>query len=411
MSIFDGLSILIVFSSLFAYINFRFIKLPPSIGLMLLALVTSVLIFSVGIFYPPLITYISTIILKIDFSELLMGSMLSFMLFAGAIHIKLADLKLQRFSIMIFSTFSVIISTFLVGGIVYLLLILFNIHTNFIYCLLFGSLISPTDPIAVLGILKEAKISRSLETKMAGESLFNDGVAVVVFLTLLEVAEKPENFEWIKALTLFAQEAFGGLLWGVIIGYLGFILMRSINNYKVEVLITLAIVMGGYTFANLLHISGPLAMVVAGIIIGNHAKNEAMSDISAQYIDKFWELIDEILNAVLFVLIGFELFVVNLHPVYIIVGIIAIIIVLLSRYISVFLPAQIIKLKERISHRTIIILTWGGLRGGISIALALSLKPEMQKDLWVTITYIIVAFSILVQGLTVGKLAKHLHKK
>jgi CPA1 family monovalent cation:H+ antiporter len=227
---------------------------------------------------------------------------------------------------------------------------------------------------------------------------------------LLEVAEQPGNFKWTNVLGLFLREACGGLLWGVIIGYLGFLLMRSINNYKVEVMITLALVMGGYSFANMMHISGPLAMVAAGIIIGNQAKNEAVSDKTAEYIDTFWELIDEILNAVLFVLIGFELLIVNLQFVYILIGIIAIIIVLLSRYISVLLPAQIVKLKERVSHKTILILSWGGLRGGISIALALSIKPEMHKDLWVTLTYVIVAFSILVQGLTIGRFAKRLNK-
>ncbi|MEO6254306.1 MAG: sodium:proton antiporter [Ferruginibacter sp.] len=402
---------LIVVSAVFAYVNFRFIKLPWSIGLMLMALISSLIIFGVGEIYPSVTISITAMIHDLDFSSLLMGSLLSFMLFAGAIHIKLEDLKPERFSVIIFSTCSVLLSTFIVGILVYYLLAVFGMPVDFVYCLLFGSLISPTDPIAVLGILKEAKISKSLETKMAGESLFNDGVAVVVFVTLLEVAEQPGNLKWTNVLGLFLREACGGLLWGVVIGYLGFLLMRSINNYKVEVMITLALVMGGYSFASMMHISGPLAMVAAGIIIGNQGKNEAISDKTAEYIDKFWELIDEILNAMLFVLIGFELLIVNLHFVYIIIGFISIIIVLLSRYVSVLLPAQIVKLKERVSHKTILILTWGGLRGGISIALALSIKPEMHKDLWVTLTYVIVAFSILVQGLTIGRFAKRLNKK
>jgi len=410
MSVFPLLSVLIVVSAVFAYVNFRFIKLPWSIGLMFLALISSLIIFAVGEIYPSFANYITGMIQAVDFSRLLMGSMLSFMLFAGSIHIKLEDLKPERFSVIIFSTMGVLLSTFIVGILVYYLLMLFNMQVGFVYCLLFGSLISPTDPIAVLGVLKEAKISKSLETKMAGESLFNDGVAVVVFVTLLEVAEQPGDLNWLKVAGLFAQEALGGLLWGVLIGYLGFVLMRSINNYKVEVMITLAIVMGGYSLASLLHISGPLAMVAAGIIIGNQAKNEAVSVQTSEYIDKFWELIDEILNAVLFVLIGFELLIINLHFLYVLIGIGAIAIVLFSRYVSVLLPAQIVKLKERVSHKTILILTWGGLRGGISIALALSIKPEMHKDLWVTLTYVIVAFSILVQGLTVGRFAKRLNK-
>jgi len=334
--------------------------------------------------------------------------MLSFMLFAGAIHIKLEVLKKEKTSVIIFSTLSVVISTFIIGFVIYYLLGLFSIQTNFIHCLLFGSLISPTDPISVLEILKKTKISKSLEMKFAGESLFNDGVAVVVFLTILQVAEQPGNFQLTDVAVLFVREAIGGVILGIAIGYLGFVLMRSIDNYKVEVLITLAVVMGGYSLANLLYVSGPLAMVAAGIIIGNHGKKYAMSNTTIEYIDKFWELIDETLNAILFVLIGLELLIIHFIPVYIIIGSITIIIVLLTRYISILLPAQIIKLKEQITQKTIIILTWGGLRGGISIALALSLKPEMQKDLWVTLTYFVVAFSILVQGLTVGKLAKRL---
>ena len=317
-------------------------------------------------------------------------------------------LKQERLSVIIFSTFSVVISTFIIGTSIYYLLGMLDVQTNYIYCLLFGALISPTDPISVLGILKEAKISKSLEMKLAGESLFNDGVAVVVFLTILHIAEQPNNFVFKDVAILFIQEALGGIIFGISIGYLGYVLMRSIDNYKVEVMITLAVVMGGYSLANLLHVSGPLAMVAAGIIIGNQGKELAMSDTTLEYINKFWELVDESLNAILFVLIGLELLLIHIVPTYVFIGLVAIIIVLVTRFISVFLPAQIIKLKEQITQRTIIIMTWGGLRGGISIALALSLKPEMQKDLWVTLTYIVVAFSILVQGLTVGKLAKRL---
>jgi len=410
MSFFESFSILICLAALFAYINHRLLKLPPAIGLMVLALITSFILIGAGLIYPAVLEKITVPLRSFDFSRILMGSMLSFMLFAGAIHIKLEDLKSEKFSVMLFSTLSVVLSTLLVGTAVYFLLEVFGIRVSYIHCLLFGSLISPTDPIAVLGILKHSKVSKSLEIKIAGESLFNDGVAVVVFLTLLEVAQQPDLFEWTDAVALFGREALGGIIWGIAIGYLGFVLMKSIDNYKVEVLITLAVVMGGYSFAHWLHISGPLAMVVAGIIIGNQGKNLAMSNTTAGYIDKFWEMTDEILNAVLFVLIGLELLLVNLHSVYIAIGLLAIIIILLARYISIFIPAQIIKLKEGISNNTILILTWGGLRGGISIALALSLKPEMERDLWVTLTYFIVAFSILIQGLTVGKLAKRLNR-
>jgi CPA1 family monovalent cation:H+ antiporter len=407
MILYTTFSILICLAALFAYINHRFLKLPSSIGLMLLALVTSFILIGTGIIYPYFLQNITGFLNSFDFSKLLLGAMLSFMLFAGAIHIKIDQLKREKLSVILFSTLSVLLSTFIIASAIYGLLLLFNIPAHFIYCLLFGALISPTDPIAVLGILKSAKISKSLEMKIAGESLFNDGVAVVVFLTIIEIAANPDSFHISDIVILFIREAFGGIILGLAIGYLGFILMRSIDNYKVEVLITLAVVMGGYSLANLLHVSGPLAMVAAGILIGNQGKELAMSTTTVDYLDKFWELVDETLNAILFVLIGLELLVVHFKPVYILIGLITIILVLVTRYISIFLPAQLIRLKEKIDQRTIIILTWGGLRGGISIALALSLKPEMQKDFWVTLTYFVVAFSILVQGLTIGKLAKN----
>ncbi len=406
MTFYTASSILISLAALFAYVNHRFLKLPSAIGLMVLALISSLILLDIGTWHPEFLKDITTVLLSFNFSELLLGNMLSFMLFAGAVHIKLDLLNQEKLSVMVFSTISVLISTFIIGTAIFLLLGLFQIDTNFIYCLLFGSLISPTDPIAVLGILKEAKISESLEMKMAGESLFNDGVAVVVFLTILQVAEQPSGFMVSTTIMLFVQEAIGGLLLGMAVGFVGFKLMHSIDNYKVEVLITLGVVMGGYSIADFLHVSGPLAMVAAGILIGNQGKKLAMSETTTGYIYKFWELIDEILNAVLFVLMGLELLIVNFLFSYILIGIITIFLALAARYISILIPSQLIKLKEKITHKTVVILTWGGLRGGISIALALSLKPEMQKDLWVTLTYFIVAFSILIQGLTVGKLAR-----
>ncbi|CAN5528447.1 sodium:proton antiporter [soil metagenome] len=407
MTLYATFSALIVLAAVFAYINLRFIKLPPVIGLMLLALITSLLMFAIGAIYPPALQGATALLSTIDFSELLLGSMLSFMLFAGAIHIKLEVLKKEKVSVILYATISTIISTFIIGIAVYYLLILFHVQVPFIYCLLFGSLISPTDPIAVLGILKGSKISKSLEMIISGESLFNDGIAVVIFLTILQVAEAPADFKFGDVLLLFGQEAFGGLFLGIVLGYICFILMRKIDNYKVEVLMTIAVVMGGYAFASIIHVSGPLAIVAAGIIIGNHGK-DGMSDRTIQYLDKFWELIDETLNAILFVLIGLQLLLVTLHPQYLLIGMITIVVLLITRYISLLIPSKGIMMRENISHKTIFIMTWGGLRGGISIALALSLKPFMEKDLWVTLTFVIVAFSILVQGLTVGKVAKKL---
>ncbi|MEO5911504.1 MAG: sodium:proton antiporter [Pelobium sp.] len=408
MSLYHTFSILIVISAIFAYLNFRYLKLPPSIGLMFIALVTSFALVITGNIFPLALKDITSILESFDFSELLLGSMLSFMLFAGAIHINIEDLRKEKLPVIMFSTFSVLISTFLVGSITFYLLPLFGLTVPFIHCLLFGSLISPTDPIAVLGILKDAKVPKSLETKIGGESLFNDGVAVVIFITIWEAARSPELPGFEEIASLFLREAVGGMILGFIVGYIGYRLMRSIDNYKVEVLITIAIVMGGYTLASMIHVSGPLAMVVAGILVGNHGKKYAMSDQTTEYISKFWELIDDILNAILFVLIGLELLLIKDIHNYIWIGILMILIVLIIRYISVLIPSVMIRFTDKFQHKTVLVLTWGGLRGGISIALALSLTPELNKELWVSLTYFVVAFSILIQGLTLGKLTKFL---
>ena len=406
MDIFHLFSVLIVLSAGFAYINFRFLKLPNPIGLMLVSLIFSLIIILIGQIYPPLRDLLTSNIKSIDFSELLLEGMLSFMLFAGAIHIKYEDLKSERLAILLFSTVSVILSTFIVGLVTFKLLNFFGMEVQFVHALLFGALISPTDPIAVLSILKSAGVSKSLETKIAGESLFNDGVAVVVFITILKLAQPGAEIELNTVLTLFGQEAIGGIILGMIIGVIGYKLIVRIDNYQVEVLITLAIVMGGYTLAHFIHVSGPLAMVAAGVITGNHGKEFGMSAVTSEYIDKFWELIDEILNAILFVLIGLELLIVQSNYTIFFISLLLIFITLITRYISVYVPSLLIRLKEKITQRTLFILTWGGLRGGISIALALSIPAEFGREIWVTITYIIVCFSILVQGMTIGKFAK-----
>ena len=406
MDLFHLFSILIVLSAGFAYINFRVLKLPNAIGLMLVSLVFSFFIIIMGHYFPIFKEDIAMKMDSINFSELLLESMLSFMLFAGAIHIKFKDLNKEKLSILLFSTISVLISTFIIGFASYYLLNYMGIPVQLIHAMLFGALISPTDPIAVLSILKTAGVSKSLETKIAGESLFNDGVAVVVFITILKLAKPGTDINISSILLLFGQEAIGGLVLGIVIGYIGYKLIASIDNYQVEVLITLAVVMGGYTLAHYTHVSGPLAMVAAGLITGNHGKTLGMSDTTAEYVDKFWELIDEILNALLFVLIGLELLIIQTNQKIVFAAILILLITLVTRYISVYIPSIAVRLKERINQKTILILTWGGLRGGISIALALSINPEYNKDIWVTITYVIVCFSILVQGLTIGKFAK-----
>jgi CPA1 family monovalent cation:H+ antiporter len=410
MQLFHLFSVLIVLSALFAYINHRILKLPNSIGLMLVSLVFSLTILMASNIAPAFKSIIIEQLSHVNFSELLLEGMLSFMLFAGAIHIKYEDLKSEKLSIFLFSSVSVLISTFMIGFSTFYILGLFDIKVQLIHALLFGALISPTDPIAVLSILKSAKISKSLETKIAGESLFNDGVAVVVFMTLLQISKSDVQVEAFGVMKIFGQEAIGGILLGIAIGWIGFKLIASIDNYQVEVLLTLSIVMGGYTLAHFIHVSGPLAMVAAGLITGNHGKNFGMSDITTEYVDKFWELIDEILNALLFVLIGLELLVIRTDKSIVLISVLLIIVGLLTRYISVWIPSLLIRLKEKITQKTLYILTWGGLRGGISIALALSIPEQFNKDIWVTITFIIVCFSILVQGLTIGKFAKLVQK-
>ncbi len=401
-------SVLIVIAALFAYINFRYLKLPNAIGLMLVSLGFSLLILATSYFFPWVRVEVAEKLVDLNFSELLLEGMLSFMLFAGAIHIKYTDLKSEKLSIMLLSTISVVISTFVVGFSSFYLLNYFGLEVSLISALLFGALISPTDPIAVLSILKSAGVPKSLETKIAGESLFNDGVAVVIFIIILNLAKPGAEISFQSVSLLFAQEAIGGLLLGGLIGWVGYKLIASIDHYQVEVLITLAVVMGGYTLAHFIHVSGPLAMVVAGLITGNHGKAFGMSTTTAEYVDKFWELIDEILNALLFVLIGLELVVMESNKTILTVAFLLIAIVLLTRFISVLIPSFFIRLKGEMNNKTLLLLTWGGLRGGISIALALSLPSLMDKEVWVTITYVIVCFSILVQGMTIGKLAQRM---
>ena len=404
------LTLLIVLTAAFSYINFRFIRLPPTIGIMLISLVCSLAVVLVGSFYPSILEVPVSLIGSVDFEHLLMRIMLSFLLFAGAIHIDVQKLKRDLVPIITFATIGVLISTAVIGILMYYVFGLFAVNIPFIYCLLFGALISPTDPIAVLAILKQAKIPSSLETKIAGESLFNDGVAVVVFASILEVAQSGiENVSVGEAGWTFLKEAGGGILWGMVLGYAGYYLMRSIDNYHVEVLITLAMVMGGYLLAIHLHISGPLAMVVAGIITGNKA--EAMSDVTRDYVNKFWELLDEIFNAILFLLIGFEVLVLAFHSKLLFIGLAAIVIVILARLISVWLPTVLLRFRRSFERHMVSILTWGGLRGGISVALALSLPTDFYRSEFVTVTYIVVVFSIIVQGLTIGKLARKLAGK
>lgn len=405
MELYYSLCALIVLASFFAYLNVRFLKLPSTIGIMVIAMALSLFLVVFGSFFPNTLKGLSTLLGRFDFTELLMGAMLNFLLFAGAVHINLKDLREQRGPIMIFSTVSVIISTFAVGTFVYLIPI-GDLNIPYIYCLLFGALISPTDPVAVLSILKEAKVRKSLETKIAGESLFNDGMAVVVFAVILQLAQGTDNdLTALNISWLLLKEAGGGFILGALLGIGASRAMRKIDDYKVSVLITLSVVMGGSLIATQLHISGPLTMVFAGLIIGNFKKRWAMSPITKDYLDKFWELNDEILNAILFLFIGFNLLLIDDLRDYWLPGAACIVIVLFSRFISIWIPTLIIPFKNKFSRGTIKVLVWGGLRGGVSIALALSIDDGPYKPVIIAITYFVVVFSIIVQGLTVGKVA------
>ncbi|MPT35668.1 MAG: sodium:proton antiporter, partial [Flavobacterium sp.] len=292
------------------------------------------------------------------------------------------------------------------GVLLYNILPLLSLQVPFIYCLLFGALISPTDPIAVLGILKNANVPKSLETKVAGESLFNDGVAVVVFAVILQLAQgRNIDLSFSHISWLIIKEALGGFLLGMALGITASKAMRKIDDYKVSVLITLSVVMGGYLIAHAMHISGPLTMVAAGLIIGNYGKKTAMSPITKDYLNKFWELIDEIMNAILFLFIGFELLLIPDILGYWQIGLMCILLVLFSRFLSIWIPTLVIPFKEKFNRGTIKILVWGGLRGGVSIALALSIEEGPHKQMILAITYFVVVFSIVVQGLSIGKLA------
>ena len=405
-------TILIFLSAIFGYINVKYLKLPNTIGLMIITIVFTLAVILLSYFDPTLLNFEKSIISKIDFRSVLLDEMLSFLLFAGALHTNFEQLKIQRWPIFLFSTLGVLTSTFLVGGVMFFVLQLLGLPVDFIYCLLFGALISPTDPIAVLGILKKAGVPKKLETKIVGESLFNDGVGVVVFLTIFQIAESGvENVAAFDVFKLFGQEVIGGIVLGLVLGYITYRLMKSIDDFDIEVIITLAAVMGGTVIAHKLHLSAPLAMVTAGLVVGNDTVREsAMSETTERYVDKFWELIDILLNAILFVLIGMEMLVLVIEGKYIIAGLLAIPIVLLCRYISLFLPIKFFEKKLDFVPNTNLIMTWGGLRGGISIALALGLSGEMHRDLFLVITYIVVIFSIIAQGLTVGNLVKKLKK-
>lgn len=399
-------AIIISISAIFGFINHKWLKLPTTIGVMLISVVLGIALKFTETLNPDYISPLRNFLTGFDFSSFVLDFILCFLLFAGSLHVNLSQLKGARATVFSYSTLGVLISTLIIGLFSKLVIGWFGYDFSLISCFLFGALISPTDPIAVIGILSQYKIPKKLKTEIIGESLFNDGVGVVVFAVIYSlISGGSQAFTFGNVLEIFAVEVLGGLGIGLLIGYTGYMLMKSIDHYQTEIMITLAIVTGGYTIASHFHASGPLAMVVAGLLIGNKGKEHAMSDITAEYVDKFWELIDEICNTILFVLMGLEIFLVPFDASYLLVGFILIFVSLAARYISLLPAFFVFNRKESNKSLSLAVLTWGGLRGGISIALALSLSNKIEgSSLFIVSTYCIVLFSILVQGLSIKKL-------
>ena len=407
---FESLSLIISLAAGFSFINHKFLKLPTTIGLMIMALLLALVVISSQSVFPGVYNFFCKAILDIDFSSLLLDVMLSFLLFAGAMHVNIHELEKEKLPVFLFATFGVLISTFIVGGLLYFVCNFLGISLSFLECLLFGALISPTDPIAVISILQQSKISESLELKIEGESLFNDGVGVVVFTSILGILLAEGEAVGIAEIgKLFLVEAMGGIIFGLVLGYFGLILLKAVDDDpKTCILITLATAMGGYSLSTLIHVSGPLAMVVAGLFIGNAISKPVFKNNSRKIIYLFWDLLDDILNAVLFVLIGLVVHTLKIENDYYLIGFVTIFIVLIARFVSIGLPFSLLNHPDKRPLKTLTILSWGGLRGGISVALALSLSEDLSKDFIVFITYVVVVFSIIVQGLTIGKLVKKL---
>lgn len=412
MDVFELSAALVSLAAVFSFLNYHFFKLPTTIGLMLFALLSSLAIIAAGTFYPEFREVITESVAQIDFDETVLQCLLGFLLFAGSLHINLNELTRHWLLIGLLISVGVVVSTLLVGAMTYAVCSLFGLAIPFIYCLLFGALISPTDPIAVLGLLRQMGAPQDLGIKIAGESLFNDGVGVVVFLGLLEAATGGHGFDLAHLGELFLVEAVGGAVFGLVLGTVVFYMLRSVENYQVEVLLSLALAAGGYALAMRLHLSGPIAMVIAGLLIGNQGRKYAMSPTTVEHLDLFWELVDEILNAMLFVLIGLEILVLQFQGTYIWLGLILIPVTLFCRAVAVAGPVATVMKSRESTVGLIKILTWGGLRGGISVALALSIprmvegEPLAERDVLIAATYIVVLFSILVQGLTIKSVVR-----
>ena len=397
-------------TALLAYLNHRFVGLPSTVGVMAIALVLSLAVIALdatGI-SPGLHASIARVVRGIDFGKVLLEGMLSLLLFAGALQVRAGAMKHHAWHIAALAVGGTLVSTLAIGFAMWRLLPSMGLALPLVYCLVFGALISPTDPVAVMGIMRSAGAPASVETVITGESLFNDGVGVVIFLLMAGVAATGVTPGAAEGALLLAREAGGGILFGLALGWVTYALLKSIDEYQVEVMLTLAAVIGGYALASHLHVSGPLAMVVAGIIVGNRGRELAMSDRTRSYVDMFWELVDEILNAVLFVLLGIEILLFPFRAPVLMAGAAAIAVTLVARLLTAGLPALVGGRAWGLPRGAWMILTWGALRGGISVALALSLPHGPERDIVLSLTYCVVVVSILVQGLTLGPLVRRI---
>ncbi len=416
MSFFSLVSILISLAGVSSYVNDRYIKLPTTIGVMLVALVASLALILAGSYTEGFREQAATLVSQVDFNQVVLHGMLAFLLFAGSIHVKLEDLGREWLPISLLAVFGTLVSTFIVGGLTWLVLGWLGLDIPFLHALLFGALISPTDPIAVLGIMKSVGAPRQLEVQVAGESLFNDGLGVVVFLVLLQLAgpgeavgsgaTAPISIGVGAVGMVLLKEVGGALVLAMATGFVTYQMLRRVDNYQVEVLLTLALAMGLYALVDALGLSAPIAVVVAGLFVGNRGRAFAMTEKTREHVDTFWELVDEIVNVVLFLLIGLELLVLPIERGWLVAGVLAIPIVLAARWLSVAGIVGPLSWVRPQSQGAIPVLTWGGLRGGISVAMALSLPAYDSRSLVLTLTYFVVVFSILVQGLTVGRVIR-----